>query len=42
MADGSLREFEFGLAEISFLGEITAERVLFGPEGSEPLLGVLV
>ena len=41
MADGSLREFEFGLAEISFLGEITAERVLFGPEGSEPLLGVL-
>ena len=40
MADGSLEEFEFGLAEISFMGEITAGRVIFGPDGVEPLLGV--
>jgi clan AA aspartic protease len=40
MADGSLEAFEFGLAEITFMGEITAGRVIFGPDGVEPLLGV--
>ena len=40
LADGSLQEYEFGLAEISFMGEITAGRVIFGPDGTEPLLGV--
>ncbi len=40
MADGSLQEYEFGLAEISFMNEITAGCVIFGPEGIEPLLGV--
>ena len=40
LADGSLHEYEFGLAEISFMGEITAGRVIFGPDGTEPLLGV--
>ena len=40
MADGSLQEYEFGLAEISFMNEITAGCVIFGPEGVEPLLGV--
>jgi hypothetical protein len=39
LADGSIQEYEFGLAEISFMGEVTAGRVIFGPEGSEPLLG---
>jgi hypothetical protein len=32
LADGTLEEFEFGLAEISFMDETTAGRVLFGPE----------
>jgi clan AA aspartic protease len=40
LADGSLEEYEFGLAEILFMGEITAGRVIFGPNGVEPLLGV--
>ena len=40
LADGSSSEYQFGLAQIEFLGEITAGRVIVGPEGGEPLLGV--
>ncbi len=40
LADGSVEEYEFGLAEISFMGEITAGRIIFGPDNAEPLLGV--
>ena len=40
LADGSRAEYEFGLAEISFMGEVTAGRVIFGPDQVEPLLGV--
>lgn len=40
LADGTVREYVFGLARIQFMGEITAGRVLFGPEEAEPLLGV--
>ena len=40
LADGSLQHYEFGLAEISFMGEVTADRVIFGPDDVEPLLGV--
>jgi predicted aspartyl protease len=40
LATGRLEEFEFGLAEISFMGEVTAGRVIFGPDNVEPLLGV--
>ena len=40
LADGSLEEYPFGLVEISFMGEITAGRVIFGPDDAEPLLGV--
>jgi clan AA aspartic protease len=40
LADGSLQEYPFGLVEISFMGEITAGRVIFGPNGAEPILGV--
>ena len=40
LADGSVRDFAFGLAQIEVLGKVTAGRVLFGPEGVEPLLGV--
>jgi len=40
LADGSLQEYQFGLVEISFMGEITAGRVIFGPNDAEPLLGV--
>jgi clan AA aspartic protease len=40
LADGSLQEYQFGLAEISFMGEVTAGRIIFGPDEAEPLLGV--
>ena len=40
LADGTLHEFSFGLGRIEFMGEITAGRVIFGPDGCEPLLGV--
>lgn len=40
LADGTLHEFSFGLVQIEFMGEVTAGRVIFGPDGSEPLLGV--
>ena len=40
LADGSAHEYEFGLARIEFMGEVTAGRVLFDPDGVEPLLGV--
>ena len=40
LANGHAEEFSFGLARIEFMGEITAGRVIFGPAGCEPLLGV--
>ena len=40
LADGSCVEYPFGLAQIEFLGEITAGRIIFGPENIEPILGV--
>jgi predicted aspartyl protease len=40
LADGSLREYAFGVVQIEFMGTITGGRVLFGPDGAEPLLGV--
>ena len=40
LADGSVHDYAFGLAQIEFMGEITAGRVIFGPEGLIPILGV--
>ena len=40
LADGTPHEYPFGLVEIGFMGEITAGRVIFGPDDAEPLLGV--
>ena len=40
LADGTVREYPFGLARIEFMGETTAERIIFGDAGVEPLLGV--
>jgi len=40
LADGTVKEYPFGLARIEFMGEITAGRVIFGPSGIEPILGV--
>ena len=40
LADGSVKEYPFGLAQIEFMGETTAGRIIFGEPGAEPLLGV--
>jgi clan AA aspartic protease len=40
LADGTVRDYPFGLAQIEFMGETTAVRAIFGDPGAEPLLGV--
>ena len=40
LADGSVKEYPFGLVQIEFMGETTAGRVIFGDVGAEPILGV--
>ena len=40
LADRTKHEYPFGLVEIRFMGEITAGRVIFGPDDVEPLLGI--
>ena len=40
LASGSIVEYEFGLAQIEFMNETTAGRVIFGPDSVEPILGV--
>jgi clan AA aspartic protease len=39
LADGTVREYPFGLVRIEFMGEVTAGRVIFGPDDAEPILG---
>jgi len=40
LANGVIEEYSFGLVQISFMGEVTAGRVIFGPNEAEPILGV--
>jgi len=40
LADGTVKEFDYGIARIEFMGEITAGRVIFGDRPSDPILGV--
>ena len=41
LANGEPVEYEHGFARISFLGDETVAKVIFGPLGVEPLLGVV-
>ena len=41
LANGELVEFEYGSAKLKFMNEIIGIRILFGPDGSEPILGVV-
>jgi clan AA aspartic protease len=41
LADGTSVEFQYGFALINFLGEETVVQIIFGPEDSEPILGVV-
>lgn len=40
LANGTVKEYSYGLVRIEFMGEITAGRIIFGEQGCEPLLGV--
>ena len=40
LADGTVKEYPYGLVRIEFMGETTAGRVIFGSMDSEPILGV--
>ena len=40
LADGTVKEYPFGLARIEFMCETTAGRVIFGLPGAKPILGV--
>ena len=41
MANGELVEYEYGIAKLTFMGEVIGTRIIFGPDNSEPLLGVV-
>ena len=41
LANGQPYEVEYGFARISFMGDETVTPVIFGPEGAEPILGVI-
>jgi clan AA aspartic protease len=41
LANGELVEFEYGNAELSFMNETVPIRIIFGPDGSAPILGVI-
>ena len=39
LANGELVEYEHGLAEMRFMGEVVLVRIIFGPDDSQPFLG---
>ena len=41
LASGELFEYEYGPAEVSFMDEIATIDIIFGPDGTEPILGVI-
>ena len=41
LANGDFIEYQYGVAEMTFLGEVIGTNVVFGPESTEPILGVI-
>jgi clan AA aspartic protease len=41
LANGQPVEYPYGFARISFMGAETVTQIIFGPENSEPILGVV-
>ncbi|MBI5209459.1 MAG: clan AA aspartic protease [Elusimicrobia bacterium] len=41
LANGQPVEYAYGFARVSFMGSETIVRIIFGPEGTEPILGVV-
>ncbi len=42
LADGTVHEYSFGFAAFDLMGVQAVGSVIFGPEGSEPILGVTI
>lgn len=42
LADGTVHEYAFGFAAFELMGVQAVGSVIFGPEGSEPILGVTI
>ena len=40
-ANGEVQEYEHGIAQVSFMGEVTWTDIIFGPADTEPILGVI-
>ena len=41
LANGEPVEYEYGFARVALLGQETVAQIIFGPEGTEPILGVV-
>ena len=41
LASGERQEYEYGLAKLWFMNELIATNIIFGPENTEPILGVI-
>ena len=41
LANGEIVEWEYGNAEMEFMGAVVPMRIVFGPDNSEPILGVV-
>jgi clan AA aspartic protease len=41
LANGEVVEYEYGNAELRFMNEVIPARIVFGPDGSAPILGVV-
>lgn len=41
LANGEVAEYPYGFARVTFMGNETVTRIIFGPEKAEPLLGVV-
>ena len=42
LASGEKVTYSFTIAQISYMGDVTAGRIILGPDNCEPLLGVTV
>ena len=41
LANGEVVEYEYGNVQMTFMGEVIATRIIFGPDNSGPLLGAI-
>jgi clan AA aspartic protease len=41
LANGEVVEWEYGNAEMEFMGTVVPTRIIFGPDDIEPILGVI-